>query len=602
MFNPAWLFYGLFALLILAALATVARPNKPSLPDVSQLGTERRANTVDEYSILVARYGEPNSIIAADTEPPASVPVRTAEYSSGHVNVVFVPNGCVAAYDKFTQSVSDLKKYPELAKRQMKSIAPCVPSPSGWTIVGYINSGENWTISADHAVQLLDSITAKRTSPPIVKIESRAKNSKSRRLSKLQPAIEIHSDPQVVALEKERIQSVQDAATRSLYTMLAVLLTGIGVFAAGIVVHKKNRDKRITRLFYELNDVEQAKYSIVHGALMNLSKSHVIWRVNAQSATSDWKRNAGASSLVRRSQIYIEYMAPRRVQTNISVLCLNLGHIQLFFLPDVILYCERGVFGSIAYQDFRVEQSSTRFIEDGYVPGDGTVVDRTWRFVNKKGGPDRRFNNNVQLPVLQYGVLVLQSSRGLNIHLNTSNLQLAQVFANAWRELYRIGQSVGPRMTPSNGGEVDAGPEALALKTLGLAADAQSDEISAAYRRLAQMYHPDKVAGLAPEFQVLADKRMKEINAAYEILKERRQTEVPAQQTSAAGTPVNERNEPNLQNVFAGESETARTLVQERGRFWEYLLTEELLRSRLSAVQVQYDSFDEMACQCRKRP
>ena len=33
------------------------------------------------------------------------------------------------------------------------------------------------------------------------------------------------------------------------------------------------------------------------------------------------------------------------------------------------------------------------------------------------------------------------------------------------------------------------------------------------------MYHPDKVAGLAPEFQALADTRMKEINAAYALLK-----------------------------------------------------------------------------------
>jgi DnaJ-class molecular chaperone len=43
---------------------------------------------------------------------------------------------------------------------------------------------------------------------------------------------------------------------------------------------------------------------------------------------------------------------------------------------------------------------------------------------------------------------------------------------------------------------------------------ATESEISAAYRHLAQMYHPDKVAGLAPEFQMLADTRMKEINAA----------------------------------------------------------------------------------------
>ena len=72
---------------------------------------------------------------------------------------------------------------------------------------------------------------------------------------------------------------------------------------------------------------------------------------------------------------------------------------------------------------------------------DGTVVDRTWRYVNKNGGPDRRFNNNAQLPVMQYGVLVLTSSRGLNIHLNTSNPQLANVFANSWRRTRSFGKS-----------------------------------------------------------------------------------------------------------------------------------------------------------------
>jgi DnaJ-class molecular chaperone len=62
-------------------------------------------------------------------------------------------------------------------------------------------------------------------------------------------------------------------------------------------------------------------------------------------------------------------------------------------------------------------------------------------------------------------------------------------------------------------------PDEQAFRVLGLNANASPGEISAAYRHLAQMYHPDKVAGLAPEFQILADKRMKEINAAYEALK-----------------------------------------------------------------------------------
>jgi DnaJ-class molecular chaperone len=45
------------------------------------------------------------------------------------------------------------------------------------------------------------------------------------------------------------------------------------------------------------------------------------------------------------------------------------------------------------------------------------------------------------------------------------------------------------------------------------------EEISASYHHLAQMYHPDKVAALAPEFQVLANQKMKEINWAYSLLK-----------------------------------------------------------------------------------
>jgi DnaJ-domain-containing protein 1 len=33
------------------------------------------------------------------------------------------------------------------------------------------------------------------------------------------------------------------------------------------------------------------------------------------------------------------------------------------------------------------------------------------------------------------------------------------------------------------------------------------------------MYHPDKVASLAPEFQELANHKMKDINKAFSILK-----------------------------------------------------------------------------------
>jgi hypothetical protein len=217
---------------------------------------------------------------------------------------------------------------------------------------------------------------------------------------------------------------------------------------------------------------------------------------------------------------------PPRVESNLAIPCIDIGRAKLFFLPDVVLYWEHGTYGAIPYDDFRVEQGFSRFIEDGPVAADATVVDRTWRYVNKSGGPDRRFNNNVQLPVLRYGVLALTSSRGLNILLNTSNAQVSLAVANCWHG--RIGR-VGAERQQQSGApskpNAPSGPEAQALKVLGLNANASHNEISTAYHRMAQMYHPDKVAGLAPEFQTLADLRMKEINAAYQLLAGRRNSE-----------------------------------------------------------------------------
>ncbi len=55
-------------------------------------------------------------------------------------------------------------------------------------------------------------------------------------------------------------------------------------------------------------------------------------------------------------------------------------------------------------------------------------------------------------------------------------------------------------------------------EVLGITADAGQDEIRAAYRKLANQYHPDKVTHLGEEFHALAEERFKEIQKAYDEL------------------------------------------------------------------------------------
>jgi hypothetical protein len=524
MFNPAWVFYtfgvalAVGGFMMLSSLQT-SPAGTPPLPEAtSLLSVERNGNTVDDYPMLLERYGEPDSVLSGEVGPVA---VGTARYSSENVNVIFVPNGCVPAY------VEMMGSFPKSqGKIQTK---PCAQPDTGWTIVGYKYSLDDVAITAETAKRLLDGIKVKRTSPPAVEIANGPKQKPKPGGFTRQPKHgrpELQLDPSAQALqghlpEKFQQQTLDaEALQRNIeYRGGALFLGSLGLFVVGGVAHKQNAAKRMSRLFYELDEARTKKFSIIQQALTNLAQSQRIWRVDSDIENADWKRNAGASSLVSRTSISVGSYCPPRVQANIQVSCIDAGRLRLFFLPDLILIHQDGRFGSVSYDDFRVQQSSTRFIESGGVAGDATVVGRTWRYVNKNGGPDRRFNNNAQLPIVQYGVLVLGSSQGLNIHLQTSSLLQSIAFAACWRTFG--GQSIGAdqRREPNRPVVPPASSERdRACKVLGVESHATESEISAAYRQLAQMYHPDKVAGLAPEFQALAEARMKEINAAHEVL------------------------------------------------------------------------------------
>ena len=56
-------------------------------------------------------------------------------------------------------------------------------------------------------------------------------------------------------------------------------------------------------------------------------------------------------------------------------------------------------------------------------------------------------------------------------------------------------------------------------RVLDLTSDASDAEIDQAYRRLISQYHPDRMAGAAPELREQAEAKAREINAAYDRIK-----------------------------------------------------------------------------------
>lgn len=78
------------------------------------------------------------------------------------------------------------------------------------------------------------------------------------------------------------------------------------------------------------------------------------------------------------------------------------------------------------------------------------------------------------------------------------------------------GQRIPP---PRPRAQDDPSGERPPWEVLGVSPNASQEEIRDAYQRVIQQYHPDRVAHMAPELRDLAERRTKEINAAYAALK-----------------------------------------------------------------------------------
>jgi len=218
--------------------------------------------------------------------------------------------------------------------------------------------------------------------------------------------------------------------------ILAVAIRGIGaivVLALGLpgVVWLALRDKarRTVVAFYDVEDEHASWLTELVGAFEALASANRLWRVtqsgNVQT-TYQYKVNSGASRLINRASASAGMGGPKPLATNIAVPGVTCGRQGLHFLPDRLIVREGRRFSDVSYDALDVGFNAGRFIEDGSVPRDGRQVDSTWRFVNLKGGPDRRYNNNRQLPVMLYGNIELGSQGGLHWLLQCSRAPLAE--------------------------------------------------------------------------------------------------------------------------------------------------------------------------------
>ncbi|MES2408382.1 MAG: DUF4236 domain-containing protein [Pseudomonadota bacterium] len=225
---------------------------------------------------------------------------------------------------------------------------------------------------------------------------------------------------------------------------LLVLASASGTYAA----YTRDVLEKTVVLFYDFDADMEAAYAQLHAAASQLAGCAAVWHIEASGKVHDRKYHAGASDLVRRKNTSIRKAEPPYVKTNIETVAVGVGRQTLHFFPDrVLVYDQNGV-GAVSYQELRIDIGATRFIESESVPRDTEVIDRTWKYVNKSGGPDKRFKDNKEFPVCRYEEITLSSQSGLNEVLQLSRCGfgtgLAEAISLLGKKIPKEGISITP--------------------------------------------------------------------------------------------------------------------------------------------------------------
>ncbi|MFL9914796.1 hypothetical protein PQR75_05235 [Paraburkholderia fungorum] len=216
--------------------------------------------------------------------------------------------------------------------------------------------------------------------------------------------------------------------------LVASFLSGVASIAicmAAAWVYFWDTARRSTVLFYDLDPTSEQAFSFLADGVGKLAGCGGKWRIDATGRVLDTKYHAGASSLVQRKPLQLGVGTFSKVKCNLDVPYIVVGSNTLYFCPDRLFMVTGGRVAAIGYDELTLRVGSTQFVESDSVPSDATIIGHTWQYVNKSGGPDRRFKNNRQLPVVRYDELFLTSVSGLVEVLQFSRTGVANLFCQA---------------------------------------------------------------------------------------------------------------------------------------------------------------------------
>lgn len=179
----------------------------------------------------------------------------------------------------------------------------------------------------------------------------------------------------------------------------------------------------------------QGELALAHA---ELSRAQVVWDVLSSVGIDRAQARSAASVAITRTPVMLSTVTDGIIAGDQPGLRFqNANGADLDFFPGFLLMRQRGAddYALIDLRDIQLDVQRVRFIEDEAVPADAQIMDYAWAKSNRDGSPDRRFKDNRQIPVVQYGGLHFSTRAGLAEAYHVSDCDKALAFGAAFHRL-----------------------------------------------------------------------------------------------------------------------------------------------------------------------
>ncbi len=251
-------------------------------------------------------------------------------------------------------------------------------------------------------------------------------------------------------LKKEIENAKSELSTASFLLTLSYILI-IGFLIEWFKQNKNDKKEILDDLQLQLEncfiDIDIDAEEQVDKNYMDLLESYKllitcskIWDITSRVKIDPRTTRSSASTVVNRRIVKFGFSNFDIIKSKFDALHFeNVNGGDIFFYPAfVIIIDENKQFGLIDIRDVECNFHCQRFLEEVEVPSDATIIDTTWAKVNKSGGQDKRFKDNYQISICNYGKIEFTSKTGLNETYSFSNFDKAEKFANALNEFKNI--------------------------------------------------------------------------------------------------------------------------------------------------------------------